>query len=84
MMLMRVSRQVRRGRGRGDRDAALLLLDHPVHRRGAVVHLAHLVHAPGVKQNALGAVVLPASMCAAMPIFRVRSSGYSRTAMVLV
>ncbi len=44
----------RRGRGRGDRDAALLLLNHPVHRRGAVVHLAHLVHASGEEQDAFG------------------------------
>ena len=33
-------------RGRGDRDAALLLLLHPVHRRGAFVHLADLVGLP--------------------------------------
>ncbi len=31
------------GRGRGDRDAALLLLLHPVHGGGALVHLAELV-----------------------------------------
>ncbi len=43
-----------RGGGRRDRDAALLLLDHPVHGRSTLVHLAHLVRAPGVKQNALG------------------------------
>ena len=43
-----------RGRGRGDRDAALLLLLHPVHRRGAVVHLADLVVDARVEQDALG------------------------------
>ncbi len=44
-----------RGRGGGgDRDAALLLLLHPVHRRRAVVDLADLVGAPGVVQDALG------------------------------
>src|SRR5690606_1390212 len=43
----------RRGRGRLDRDAALLLLLHPVHRRGAVVHLADLVALAGVEQDAL-------------------------------
>ena len=43
----------RRGRG-GDRDAALLLLLHPVHRRGALVHLAHLVRAAGVVEDPLG------------------------------
>ena len=42
------------GRGRRDRDAALLLLLHPVHRRGALVHLAHLVGAAGVVEDALG------------------------------
>ncbi len=41
-------------RGRGDGDAALLLLDHPVHRRQALVHLAHLVDAAGVEEDALG------------------------------
>ncbi len=44
----------RGGRGRGDRDAALLLLDHPVHRRSAVVHLADLMDASGVKENTFG------------------------------
>ena len=42
------------GRGRGDRDAALLLLLHPVHRRGALVDLADLVGAAGVVEDALG------------------------------
>ena len=42
------------GRGRRDRDAALLLLLHPVHRRGALVDLAHLVGAAGVVEDALG------------------------------
>ena len=42
------------GRRRGDGDAALLLLDHPVHRRGALVDLAHLVDAAGVEEDALG------------------------------
>jgi hypothetical protein len=43
-----------RRRRRRDRDAALLLLRHPVHRRGALVHLAELVGAPGVVEDALG------------------------------
>ena len=42
------------GRGRRDRDAALLLLLHPVHGRGALVHLAHLVGLAGVVEDALG------------------------------
>ena len=41
-------------RGGRDRDAALLLLLHPVHRRGAFVHLADLVVDPGVEQDPLG------------------------------
>ncbi len=41
-------------RGGRDRDAALLLLDHPVHGRRAVVDLADLVRAAGVEQHALG------------------------------
>ena len=44
----------RGGRGRGDGDAALLLLLHPIHGRGALVHLAHLVALAGVIENALG------------------------------
>ncbi|MNZ62489.1 hypothetical protein D3C78_806140 [compost metagenome] len=43
-----------RGRRRGDGDAAFLFLGHPVHGRGAIVHLAHLVVDPGVEQDALG------------------------------
>ena len=42
------------GRGGRDRDAALLLLLHPVHRRRALVDLAHLVGAAGVVEDALG------------------------------
>ena len=42
------------GRGGGDRDAALLLLLHPVHDRAALVDLAHLVGAAGVIEDALG------------------------------
>ena len=41
------------GRG-GDGDAALLLLLHPVHRGGAVVHLTDLVADTGVVEDALG------------------------------
>src|SRR6266511_3892386 len=42
------------GGGGGDGDAALLLLLHPVHDRGALVHLTDLVRDPGVEQDALG------------------------------
>src|ERR1019366_10023331 len=42
------------GRGRGDGDAALLLLDHPVHRGGSLVHLTDLVVLARVEQDALG------------------------------
>src|SRR2546427_6476789 len=38
----------------GDGDAALLLLLHPVHGGGAVVHLAQLVRPAGVVEDALG------------------------------
>src|SRR5438034_1462089 len=41
------------GGGRGDGDAALLLLHHPVHHRGALVHLADLVADAGVVEDAL-------------------------------
>ena len=41
-------------RGRRDRDAALLLLLHPVHGRGAFVHFADAVGDARIKQNALG------------------------------
>ena len=42
-----------RGRGRGDRDAALALLLHPVHLGLAVVDLADLVDLAGVEQEPL-------------------------------
>ena len=41
-------------RGRRDRDAALLLLLHPVHRGAAIVDFADLVVDAGVEQDALG------------------------------
>ncbi|MNT78625.1 hypothetical protein D3C72_2178760 [compost metagenome] len=41
-------------RRRSNGDAAFLLLFHPVHGGGAVVHFAQLVTDPGVKQNPLG------------------------------
>src|SRR5207237_190500 len=44
----------RSGRGRRDGDAALLLLLHPVHRRGTFVHFADLVALAGVIEDALG------------------------------
>ena len=43
-----------RGGGGRDGHAALLLLHHPVHRRGAVVHLADLVGLARVVEDALG------------------------------
>jgi hypothetical protein len=61
--------------GGRDRNAALLLLDHPVHRRGAFVDLADLVVDPRVIEDPLVVVVLPASMWAMMPMLRVFSSG---------
>ena len=42
------------GRRRRDRDSALLLLHHPVHRRGAFMHLADFVVDAGVEEHALG------------------------------
>ena len=47
------------GGRRRDRDAALALLDHPVHLRGALVDLADLVGLAGVIQDALGRGGLP-------------------------
>ena len=44
----------RRGGRRGDRDAALLLLLHPVHDGSALVDLADLVGPSGVIEDALG------------------------------
>ena len=42
-----------RGRRRRDRDSALLLLHHPVHRRSAFVHFANFVIDAGVEEHAL-------------------------------
>ena len=41
------------GGSRRDRDAALLLLHHPVHRRSAFVHLTNFVIDAGVEEHAL-------------------------------
>src|SRR5690606_18096071 len=41
-------------RGRRDGDAALLLLLHPVHGGGALVHFTDLVVHAGVEEDALG------------------------------
>ena len=46
-------------RGGGDGDAALLLLLHPVHGRGAVVDFADLVRLAGIIEDALGGRRLP-------------------------
>ena len=43
----------RRRRGGRDGDAALLLLLHPVHRRGAFMHLADFMALAGVIEDAL-------------------------------
>jgi hypothetical protein len=42
------------GGGGGDRDPALALLLHPVHRGGAFVHLARAMDAARIKEDALG------------------------------
>ena len=42
------------GRRRRDGDAAFLLLDHPVHGGGALMHLTDLIVDAGVVENALG------------------------------
>jgi hypothetical protein len=41
-------------RSRGDRNAALLLLLHPVHGRSALVHLADTVRDSRIEEDALG------------------------------
>ena len=59
MMLRRLSVPERGGRGGGDGDAALLLLLHPVHGRGAVVDFADLMGLAGIVEDALGRRRLP-------------------------
>ena len=49
----------RGGRGRRNGDAALLLLLHPIHRRGAFVHLADLMALAGIIEDPLGRRRLP-------------------------
>jgi len=49
-----VAEPVRGGRGRRDRDAALLLLLHPVHGGRALMDLTQLVVDAGVEQDPLG------------------------------
>ncbi len=41
----------RGGRGRGDGDAAFLLLLHPIHRRGAFMHLADFMALAGIIED---------------------------------
>ncbi|MNV59717.1 hypothetical protein D3C71_1521570 [compost metagenome] len=41
-------------RSRSDRDAALLLLLHPVHGRRAIVHFTNLVVHTGIEQDTFG------------------------------
>src|SRR5262249_61832163 len=53
-----VAPEARRGR-RGDGDAALLLLDHPVHGGGPLVHLPDLVGDARVEEDALRGGGLP-------------------------
>ena len=54
MMLMGWSLPQAGGGGRRDGDAALLLLDHPVHGGGALVDLTDLVVLAGVVEDPLG------------------------------
>src|SRR5829696_912171 len=54
-----VALPLRGRRGRGDRDAALLLLLHPVHDGSALVDLAHLVGAARVVEDSLCRSRLP-------------------------
>src|SRR5438876_3994026 len=42
-----------RGRGRGNRNAALLLLLHPVHRSGAFMDLSDAVRSSRIEKDAL-------------------------------
>jgi hypothetical protein len=54
MMLIAVVAPEAGGRRGGDGDAALLLLLHPVHLGGALVHLAHLARDARVEQDPFG------------------------------
>ena len=54
MMLIQRVAPLAGGGGAGDGDAALLLLDHPVHDRRALVDLTDLVRAARVVEDALG------------------------------
>src|SRR4030095_3546548 len=46
-------------RRRGDRDATLALLLHPISDRGAFMHLTDLVDHAGIEKDALGARCFP-------------------------
>jgi len=58
MMLIRISRQKHVVRRRRDGDAALLLLGHPIHRRGALMDLTNAVRASCIEQDSLRRGVL--------------------------
>ena len=53
-MLMRMLLPGACRRGRRNRDAALLLLLHPVHGRSALVHLTDTVRDARIEEDALG------------------------------
>src|SRR6185369_5796882 len=53
-MLDAVARPETGSCGGRNSNSALLLLLHPVHRRGALMHLADLVRNTGIKKHALG------------------------------
>ena len=53
-LILLAARPEARGRSRSNGDTALLLLLHPVHRGGAIVHFPNLVGLAGVKKDALG------------------------------
>ena len=46
-----------------DRDATLFFLLHPVHRRAALVDLAHAVQTSGIEKDALGGGRFPRRQC---------------------
>ena len=67
------------GRGRRNRNTALLLLFHPVHGGGAIMHFANLMIDACVKQDSFGRCGFPCvDMCRDTDVAVALDRGFAR------
>ena len=83
MMLMRMFFQVQVVAARRNRDAALLLLLHPIHGRSALMHLSDTVRDTRIEENALGRRRLAGVDVSHNPMFRHLARGTVRATLIL-